>query len=64
MHFLDKILLLNVNFLAFEGHKVHISLFIGRHSFVVVVCLYYPYIALRPYMDQAIVLAYHISDPG
>ena len=28
------------------------------------VCLYYPYIALRPYMDQAIVLAYHISDPG
>ena len=27
-------------------------------------CNYYPYIALRPYMDQAIVLAYHISDPG
>ena len=22
------------------------------------------YIALRPYMDKAIVLAYHISDPG
>ena len=69
-----------INFVHISPLSIHLENFLGKHTFTIIndrcierkkaqitywiVCLYYPYNALHPYMDQAIVLAYHISDPG